>query len=352
MKIHLFGYPTPPIMDSRLRGLLGGCNSEMWHTALLWRLAGWDVTVIPTGPQNPQTADIDRHLAIEGIEVERESPRELEGAITVGFDNPKYLAKWTELKKLGAKIVWLISRDAMSSEERSYLAEHGPIDAYVWQSQYLMDQMPNHFESHWPDVRGHVIHGAFDPKCFPFNPRPHASQTEFYFGMLASNQPRKWSELLFQIYRSVDYRPDLLRARLMGLEHEARQLMEDEPSDWMELLPLQKETVRCFFSHLHCYFPLTRGLPENWPRACLEAMASGVPIVAEDLGGTRELIENGRSGFLSNSPSELTHHVATLAYNERERLNVAEAARERVEMLSSPDILIPQWETVFEGLSS
>ncbi len=43
-------------------------------------------------------------------------------------------------------------------------------------------------------------------------------------------------------------------------------------------------------------------LPSNWyegqPRVVLEAYAAGVPVLASDVGGLPELVEDGRSGFL------------------------------------------------------
>ncbi len=39
--------------------------------------------------------------------------------------------------------------------------------------------------------------------------------------------------------------------------------------------------------------------PENYPVSIAEAMASGIPVVASDIGGIRELVEHGRTGLLS-----------------------------------------------------
>jgi glycosyltransferase involved in cell wall biosynthesis len=37
---------------------------------------------------------------------------------------------------------------------------------------------------------------------------------------------------------------------------------------------------------------------ENTPLVMLEAMQAGVPVIASDLGGMSELIDEGRNGFL------------------------------------------------------
>jgi len=66
-------------------------------------------------------------------------------------------------------------------------------------------------------------------------------------------------------------------------------------------------------------------------------MAAGVPIVAQNQWGWPEMVEHGTTGFLGDCDEELAHYAATLAYDERLRIETAEAARARVEELADPE---------------
>ena len=52
---------------------------------------------------------------------------------------------------------------------------------------------------------------------------------------------------------------------------------------------------------------LVLGEHQGCPNACLEALAAGVPLIANDSGGTRELVMRGRTGWLLDSthPAEI-----------------------------------------------
>jgi hypothetical protein len=41
---------------------------------------------------------------------------------------------------------------------------------------------------------------------------------------------------------------------------------------------------------------------ENFPNTCIEAMGSGLPVIASREGGMAEMIEDGRTGWLANGP--------------------------------------------------
>ena len=81
---------------------------------------------------------------------------------------------------------------------------------------------------------------------------------------------------------------------------------------------------------------LNGGARENWPRAGLEAMAAGVPLVCQNLWGWREMIVDGETGFLTDSDEEMAFRLAQLAHDEELRQRIVRRAREHVEQLADP----------------
>ncbi len=70
---------------------------------------------------------------------------------------------------------------------------------------------------------------------------------------------------------------------------------------------------------------------EGFPRAVLEAAAVGIPTVATDVGGTREIIESGVNGLLvpPRAPSALADALRALARDGALRLRMGNAAAAR-----------------------
>jgi len=73
-------------------------------------------------------------------------------------------------------------------------------------------------------------------------------------------------------------------------------------------------------------------LSESLPRVVLEAMAASVPVVATDVGGVRECIDDGATGLIvpPRQPERLAEAIAALAADRPMRLRLAEAALESV----------------------
>ena len=88
--------------------------------------------------------------------------------------------------------------------------------------------------------------------------------------------------------------------------------------------------VRPAFAEMNAFVLPSR--VETFSNAALEAMAMGLPPVLSDVGGAREMIDDGKSGFLFpvNDVGRLEQLLARLFDSEHLRLEVGRAARERV----------------------
>jgi glycosyltransferase involved in cell wall biosynthesis len=93
--------------------------------------------------------------------------------------------------------------------------------------------------------------------------------------------------------------------------------------------------------------------PSLWPeplsRVLLEALALGTPVAAMDTGGTREIVEDGRSGLVVSDAAALADAVGRLTADEPLRRRLGEGARERADAFS-PAALIPRYEAVYRRL--
>jgi len=72
---------------------------------------------------------------------------------------------------------------------------------------------------------------------------------------------------------------------------------------------------------------------EGLPTVLLEAMSCGLPVVATDVCGNKEVITNGVNGFLvpSKSPKAMAEVILMLLENENIRERVGKAARNTIE---------------------
>jgi glycosyltransferase involved in cell wall biosynthesis len=93
-------------------------------------------------------------------------------------------------------------------------------------------------------------------------------------------------------------------------------------------------------------------LYEGLPTAVLESMAAGVPVVATATAGTRELVEDGHTGWLcrSRDPAGLAEAILTALGSPARRTLAAQAALNEVVPRYLLDRIADQYEELYRSL--
>jgi glycosyltransferase involved in cell wall biosynthesis len=129
-------------------------------------------------------------------------------------------------------------------------------------------------------------------------------------------------------------------ARALGLEDRVRLRGHVEPGE--VVATLQRSDAL-----LHA------SLSEGLPNVVLEAMACGLPVVATDVGGTREAVRDGVDGFVvpSRDPRAAAAALRTLWQDRALRERMGRSGRERVEAEFTLERLTDQWVELYERVA-
>ena len=120
-------------------------------------------------------------------------------------------------------------------------------------------------------------------------------------------------------------------------------------ADRLHLLGYRKDAARIVTG-----FDLSvlASLHEGLPNTVLEAMAAGVPVVATAVGGTKELITEGETGYLA-PPADadtLAHCISWALAHEEERTRFAASARVSVRSNYGMSRMVSEMERLYDQL--
>ena len=101
----------------------------------------------------------------------------------------------------------------------------------------------------------------------------------------------------------------------------------------LSLLPARSARIPEFLHGLDAYFYRTSTWIEPWGRVVVEAMASGLPVIACANGGYAQVIEHGRNGLLFRTTEEAVEQVRQVAADPALRERLGAAARVSAESL-------------------
>lgn len=349
MHVFLVGIPLP----------LGGGNVEAGHTALMLRRAGVDVTCLYFSDcrcnREPVRLDSGNPWVARFLEADipfvAASPGRLGevpglgGSILLSFCNSHTIHNWLELASIGCRLIWSPCMCQPMLHECETFRVCPPATVH-FQSYFQRDEL-RPFYADWGCRRFRVIRGAFEP--FAFSPRPHHPGEPFVVGRLARPCRTKWSPNLWAILSEARKTVPNLRALCQGwsaeLEHHC-----GVPPAWARCLPPNHMSAEAFLGECHALVCPNWGIRENWPRVGLEAMSAGVPILADNEGGWREMIADGDSGLLCNSPRNYATGIELLATRERERRTLIEGGRKRLKDICDEFRTASAWLGLFAAM--
>jgi glycosyltransferase involved in cell wall biosynthesis len=239
------------------------------------------------------------------------------------------------------------------------LARRNP-DVFVANSEAVMDDVVRR-EGLSPD-RLRVIYNGVEPGLPVADAERRqlreswaAAHDTIVIGCVANYKPFKGLELLIRAVARLAARPDLpdLRLVLVGegsLRPELEQLRAELGMERVVVLHGSEPEPRAVYGVFDIAAHASEA--EGLPNVVLEAAAAGLPIVATDAGGTREIVSDGVTGLLVPVGDEeaLVAALARLSLDPGERQRLGEAARADVLARFGVERMVDEFANLYREL--
>ena len=185
-------------------------------------------------------------------------------------------------------------------------------------------------------------------------PIPERSGQDFTIGSTGRFFPVKDFNLMVETARDVVKMESDIRFEIAGDGPEKERVAETISRYGIEksfLLRGFLDDVSPFYKEIDVYINTSKH--EGIPMSILEAMALGLPIIAPDVGGVGEIIEDGVQGFLvkGRNPQDFADRCIRLYRDERLRRQMGAAAKERVETVFSHHRMADNYYELYRAIT-
>jgi glycosyltransferase involved in cell wall biosynthesis len=155
------------------------------------------------------------------------------------------------------------------------------------------------------------------------------SSDDFVIGHAGAFTHEKGQDIALEAARLLAPKLPNARMLLVGDGPERRNQTEG-----IAILPGFLDDLSEFYAALDVFIMPSRS--EGWGLTALGAMANGLAVIATDVGGLRELVEHGKTGWLvpSDSPPALAEAIEAAASDPARRCEYGCNARERAAQFS------------------
>lgn len=220
-------------------------------------------------------------------------------------------------------------------------------------SNIMAKHMSGAFRVPYDKIR--LIPRGVDLAKFPMRKDKSVNNGEFVIGIVSRITPLKGHADFIKAISIVKRRIPGLKALIVG------SASKDKYRDDLELLAKQlgiSDTVE-FAGARHDIPEVMRGLdllvsstitPEAFGRVIIEAQAIGVPVVATNVGGVVDIVEDGRTGLLCEpqNPKDIADKIFRLYKDKKMADAVVVSARKRVEKEFGSELMMQRTIAVYE----
>lgn len=236
-------------------------------------------------------------------------------------------------RRLALRLTWRLADHftAVSEAARDYLIQDIKVD-------------PN---------RATTIYNGVDLDEFSFIERDWTYLDGPVVGCVGNLEPKKgysdWIRAASIVSQSVPH----ARFRIVGegsqRHYLAALIREHRLSDRIELAGYRTD-IAAELAGMGVY--VQSSLYEGMPNAVMEAMATGLPVVATNVGGTSELVLDGVTGFVvpPRRPELIAERVLYLLRNTDVAEKMGRAGRERAERVFPLQRMVRETDALFERL--
>lgn len=184
----------------------------------------------------------------------------------------------------------------------------------------------------------------------PFDPELH-----WLVGTVGRMQTVKDQVMLAHAFiQALTLKPQLksrLRLVMVGdgpLRAQAMTVLSAAGVAHLAWFPGERPDVADIMRGLHAF--ALPSLAEGISNTILEAMASGLPVIATAVGGNADLVSHGQTGYIVPSADSATmaHQLVHLASDTKQAHSMGESGRERVRTKFSMEAMVSTYKSVYD----
>lgn len=207
-------------------------------------------------------------------------------------------------------------------------------------------------ETHVAEGKVEVIHNGVDPVVFATGGNKQQGFIEvLYVGRVIRD---KGIFVLANAMKDVVKADPGVKVSVIGEGEDSAELERYIASrglnEYMKLegkIPYNEVTKRMSFADI---FVLPSLRVEGFPMTIIEAMFAGLPVIAADMGGNADAIEDGATGFLvkSGNAAQLAEKIIELARSSELRQRMSQNAVSKAKNEFTLDIMLDKYEKVLQ----